>query len=225
LELLQALPAAAPQAEYRAAVVDDNLLGRPTDAGRVRTFRHLRELYLLNPEAPEFRALRHYLAFEQDAGPLLAGILATQRDEVLRASFDAVGAAAPGDVVTSADLLVAVRHQLDGMSQATFAKCGRNTGACWTQTGHLRGRGIKVRTFVEPRPAAIAFAAWLGHHFGQRGASVLDNPWSRLLDLPKDDDGIRLKALQTANAFGLLQLLRAGNVVDVQFPDFGEEPV
>ncbi|RZL79663.1 MAG: hypothetical protein EOP32_18900 [Rhodococcus sp. (in: high G+C Gram-positive bacteria)] len=37
-ELLRAVPADAPQVRYREAVVDDNVLGRPTQAGRQRSF-------------------------------------------------------------------------------------------------------------------------------------------------------------------------------------------
>ena len=57
IELLRAVPADASHERYREAVVDDNVLGRPTQAGRQRTFRHLRELYFLDPARAEFAAL------------------------------------------------------------------------------------------------------------------------------------------------------------------------
>ena len=97
---------------------------------------------------------------------------------------------------------------------ASWSK-GRNTGASWTQTGHLVGRAKKVRVAVDAAPAAIAFAAYLGHLAGGRGAGVLDTPWAALLDLP---GGTSLDALRTAHTQGLIDLLVAGNVVDVSFP-------
>jgi len=150
---------------------------------------------------------------------LLAGILAFTRDEILRASFSAVASTQIGSLVTSADLTEAVRTQFGNeMSEATLGKTGRNTGACWTQTGHLAGRAKKVRTDVEARPAAIAYAAYLGYLAGGRGLGVLDNPWSQILGLAP---GRTLEALRDAHTQGLLDLLVAGNMVDVSFPTFG----
>ena len=151
--------------------------------------------------------------------PLLAGLLAFTRDEVLRASFAAVADLPVGSGVTSADLTAAVAAQFGNeMSESTLGKTGRNTGACWTQTGHLAGRAKKVRTEVEARPVAIAYAAYLGHLAGGRGLGVLDNPWSQILGLAP---GRTLEALRDAHTQGLLDLLVAGNVVDVSFPTFG----
>lgn len=218
-ELLHAVPVGSAAGQYREAVVDSNVLGRPTHAGRQRSFRHLRELYFLDPARREFRALRHFWDIDPAAQPVLAGLLAFTRDEVLRASFAAVADLPLGSGVTSADLTAAVAAQFGNeMSESTLGKTGRNTGASWTQTGHLAGRAKKVRTEVEARPVAIAYAAYLGHLAGGRGLGVLDNPWSQILGLAP---GRTLEALRDAHTQGLLDLLVAGNVVDVSFPTFG----
>lgn len=216
IELLRAVPADASHETYRNAVVEENLLGRPTQAGRQRSFRHLRELYLLDPSRPEFAALRRLWDIDSDAQPLIAGILAFTRDGILRASFAAIQQTPPGGVVTSEDLTKAVTvvYGVD-LSESTLGKTGRNTGACWTQTRHLAGRTKKVRQSIEAFPAAVAYAAYLGHLAGKRGAGVLDTPWAALLDLPQ---GAALDALRRAHTQGLIDLLVAGNVVDVSFP-------
>lgn len=219
MELLGAVPAAASAEQYRDAVIEGNVLGRPTQAGRQRSFRHLRELYFLDPGRPQFEALRHFWEVDREARPLLAGLLAFTRDEVLRASFAAIANLSAGTSVTSADLTATVAAVFGGeMSQSTLGKTGRNTGACWTQTGHLIGRAKKVRSEVHARPAAIAYAAYLGHLAGGRGRGVLDNPWSQILELAPGKD---LDALRAAHTQGLLDLLVAGNVVDVSFPALG----
>lgn len=219
VELLREVPSDAPAEQYRQAVVEDNLLGRPTMAGRQRSFRHLRELYFLDPRRLEFAALRHFWDIDPSSRPLLAGLLAVTRDEILRASFVAIADLPVGSGVTSADLTAAVAAQFGNeMSESTLGKTGRNTGACWTQTGHLAGRTKKVRTEVHARPVAIAYAAYLGHLAGGRGLGVLDNPWSQILGLAP---GRSLEALRDAHTQGLLDLLVAGNVVDVSFPAFG----
>ncbi len=219
VELLQEVPVDASAERYREAVVEDNILGRPTHAGRVRSFRHLRELYWLDPDRPDFAALRHFWDIDPSSRPLLAGLLAFTRDELLRASFSAIGVLTVGAIVSSADLTDAVQAQFgDEMSESTLGKTGRNTGACWTQTGHLAGRSKKVRTAVNAQPAAIAYAAYLGHLAGGRGLGVLDNPWSEILEITP---GRSLEALREAHTHGLLDLLVAGNVVDVSFPALG----
>lgn len=219
VSLLREVPSDAPADQYRQAVVEGNVLGRPTLAGRQRSFRHLRELYFLDPGRAEFTALRYFWDIDPSSRPLLAGLLAVIRDEVLRASFTAIADLPAGSGVTSADLTAAVAAQFGNeMSESTLGKTGRNTGACWTQTGHLAGRAKKVRIDVEARPAAIAYAAYLGHLAGGRGLGVLDNPWSQILGLAP---GRSLEALRDAHTQGLLDLLVAGNVVDVSFPVLG----
>lgn len=219
VELLRSVPADASAERYRQAVVEGNVLGRPTQSGRQRTFRHLRELYFLDPARSEFSALRHFWDMDPSSRPLLAGLLAFIRDEVLRASFNAIADIPAGSSVTSADLTAAVAAQFaHQMSESTLGKTGRNTGACWTQTGHLTGRAKKVRIEVEPRPAAIAYAAYLGHLAGGRGLGVLRNPWSQILGLAP---GRTIDALRDAHSQGFLDLLVAGNVVDVSFPALG----
>jgi len=216
VELLRAVPSDAPHERYREAVVDDNLLGRPTQAGRKRSFRHLRELYFLDPAHREYVAMRRLWDIDPEARPLLAGILAFTRDGILRASFSAVEDAPIGAIVSSADLTKAVAVVYGGgLSDDTLAKTGRNTGACWTQTGHLVGRSKKIRHAVEAKPTVVAFAAYLGYLSGNRGAGVLDTPWAELLDLAAEAE---LDALRSAHTQGLIDLLVAGNVVDVSFP-------
>lgn len=216
IELLRAVPADATHECYREAVVVDNILGRPTHTGRQRSFRHLRELYFLDPERREFFALRRLWDVDAAAQPLMAGILAFTRDGILRASFPAIQRAAPTMIVTSDDLTKAVTTVYGAdLSESTLGKTGRNTGASWTQTGHLAGRTKKVRQTINPFPSAVAFAAYLGHLAGKRGTGVLDTSWAALLDLP---GGASLGALRTAHTQGLIDLLVAGNVVDVSFP-------
>jgi len=54
--LLAALPTGAAQAEYEEAALKGNMLGKQTEGARRRTFRYLKELYLLRPNSLLFRA-------------------------------------------------------------------------------------------------------------------------------------------------------------------------
>ena len=66
--------------------------------------------------------------------------------------------------------------------------------------------GLAMRFDVLPLPEHLA------------SLGVLENPWSRILGLAP---GRTLEALRDAHTQGLLDLLVAGNVVDVSFPTFG----
>lgn len=99
--LLDAVPADAPQDAYEAAALGVNVLGKDTDGARKRTYRHLRELYLLRPDSLLFRALRDLWPVDPQARPLLAGLCALARDSVFRASSTAITRSSMGDTVTA----------------------------------------------------------------------------------------------------------------------------
>lgn len=216
VELLRAVDDNADFEAYRDAVIDDNVLGRPTQAGRERTLRHLREMYFLDPTKPEFSVLRKLAEVDATAIPLMAGMLAFVRDCVLRSTFPIIENAKVGDLVTSSDLSAAAELVFSKeLSESTIGKCGRNTGACWTQTGHLVGRSKKHRVKVEATPAAVTYAAYLGYLAGKRGLKILETPWAKLLDLKPSE---HRAALESAHKAGLLNFRAAGDVAEVSFP-------
>lgn len=216
VELFAALPATSSAQDYRHVVVEQNFLGRPTVNGRVRTFRHLRELYILDPNEPLFQALRICWSDNPAAGPVLAALLAFSRDEILRASWPAIRDATPGDRVSSHDLTRAASEKFgDTLSASTLGKIGRNTGASWTQSGHLVGRAQKVRRSVDASGAAVAFAVLLGYVAGERGAYLLRTPWFDLLDVPDQD---RLEAVRVAHSRGLITVRSTGGMLEIS-PD------
>src|SRR5262249_7185950 len=71
---------------YVAAIMDDNVLGKPTRSTRQRTAKHLIELYALDPSCTLFRLLRHFWAADPVSQPMLAFLVACARDPLLRAS-------------------------------------------------------------------------------------------------------------------------------------------
>jgi hypothetical protein len=216
--LLGAVPQDAPPAAYEQAAIEANVLGKDTDGARRRTFRYLRELYLLRPDSLLFRALRDLWPLDPEARPLLAGLCALARDSVFRASSAAIVASRPGDTLTSTDLATAVgEHFPDSYGAATLAKVGRNTFSSWEQTGHLTEAdrvGTKLRSRAMCRPANVAYALLLGHLTGARGHILFDTFWARVLDQPRSH---LLDLATTASQHGMLELRNAGNVIEVGF--------
>jgi hypothetical protein len=107
-QLLKAVPGDATREEYERAVLVNNVLGKDTAGARKRTFRYLKELYLLRPDSILFRAVRDLWADDPSGQPLLAGLCALARDTVFRASAGAIFETDPGDTLTNASLADAV---------------------------------------------------------------------------------------------------------------------
>lgn len=213
--LLSAVPMASDLADYEIAALEHNVLGRATTEGRRRTFRYLRELYLLNANRVMFRAMRDLWDEDEQSQPLLAGLSAMARDSVFRASAPGLLALGEGAQVT-ADMLTGFVEAAfpHAYNEGTAAKIGRNTASSWTQTGHLHGRTTKTRQRVEPRPAALAFALLLGHLQGSRGQSLYDTQWTRFFDA----DLREIEAVAgVAGQRGYIELRSGGGIVEIGF--------
>ena len=185
--LLDAVPVDAPASTYEEAALQANVIGKTTDGARRRTYRYLRELYVLRPDSLLFRAMRDLWPVDSAARPLLAGLCALARDAVFRASSSAITGSSPGDALGSADLADAVGEQFsESYGAATLAKIVRNTFSSWEQTGHLAEaeHATKVRTRATCRPANVAYALLLGYAEGVRGKALFETLWARVLDQP-----------------------------------------
>lgn len=212
--LLASLPADASLSEYEQQAIECNVLGRDTFEGRRRTFRALREMYLLDSNRIVFRGLRDLWAEELPAQPLLAGLSVLARDSSFRATAPLVLSLKPGDPVTNAMMADVLRAKFPRYSPATAEKIGRNTAASWRQTGHLVGRTNKVRAQVRATTVSMTYAMFLGYLEGLRGRPLLDSAWVEFLDLPHD---CRESLAMDAAHKGYLEYKSGGNVVEVGF--------
>jgi hypothetical protein len=215
--LLAAVPATAPAMAYEKAALEANALGKDTDGARWRTYRYLRELYLLRPDSLIFRALRDLWPIDPPARPLLAGLCALARDAVFRASGTAIAASTCGEILRASSLAKAVDEKFPANYGAgTLAKIGRNTFSSWEQTGHLTQAqtGTKVRTRAVCRPANVAYALLFGHLEGRRGRALFETPWAKILDQPTSH---LMDLAGVASQQGMLELRAAGGVVDLGF--------
>lgn len=146
--------------------------------------------------------------------PLLAGLIALRRDLFMTVTAERVLATPLGAAVTSDDLTTTVRQVLPDLDlgTSTLAKIGRNTGASWTQTGHLSGRSRKTRRHVVATPSAITMATALAWQEGARGRFLLNTRYTQFLDLvPERTEQL----LGAANRSGLLTARLGGGMVDI----------
>lgn len=218
--LLDALPDTLPERasrlDYTAAIVDENVLGKPTLATRRITRQRLAELYALDPAVPLFRVLHRLWGFDRRRAhgrALLAMLAALARDPLLRLTSATVLGLAPGRELPRAEFAEAIRERTGSrFNDAVLRKVAANATNSWSQAGHLEGQARKVRRVVRPTPAAVAMAVWLGEAEGLAGHGLIDSRWAAVLDLP---GGALLSCAMEARRLGLIRLSAAGNVVDV----------
>ena len=213
--LLAATRASASRADYAAAILDQNVLAKKSTSTREKTLRYLRELYVLDPDAILFRALRDLWEVDPSAQPLLAFLCALARDPLLRSTVELVVDLAPGAHIDAGTLAAAVLARYPGAYSAAVAdKIGRNTASSWTQAGIVSGRYDKVRVQPDCRPAAVAYALMVGHLSDARGMGLFRTPWARCLDRSEHE---LLAQASVASQRGWIDLRRVGEVVEISF--------
>ena len=216
--LLGHLPAGAARVDYEAAVIGENLLGKPTRKARELAFRHLATLYALDGANPIFRAMRRLWPLNTSAQPLLALAVALARDPLLRAtqSFvleQSVGASVPREQV-QAFLSETYPDRFSDVSIKSFAQ---NIGGTWTSAGLLQGRARKVRSSASASAESTALLLFLGYLEGRSGERLLTSPWMDLAGIPRSN----LEALVNAASHrSLLVYMSAGGVTEVRFPGY-----
>lgn len=213
--LLTLSPATADARAYRVAVIEDNVLLKPTAATRQISIKRLRELYVLNPEVLLFHALRDLWSEDAEAQPLLAMLCALARDVLLRSTAEMIIALPPGERVTPQQLEAVVRAAFpERYSEASLISLGQHVASSWQQSGHLSGKLRKVRARAQCRPNAVVYALLLGYLQGGRGEGLFQTVWSRILDVPQHT--IHDQA-QAAAQRGWMEYRRAGDVVEIGF--------
>jgi hypothetical protein len=211
--LLAAVPPDAPAKAYRAAIVEENVLGKRTLSTRKETASRLTALHGLDPTKPLFRVLRRLWEVEPMARPQLALLNGLARDPLLMASRGQVMAMAAGQVVQRSEMVAAVQaFTHDRLSAKVLDAVARNTASSWTQSGHLKGKVKKRRQPLQPQPVALALAMWLGFASGKRGKALLNTPWASVLD--SSSSGL-LELAEQAKRQGLLKLSHGGGVISI----------
>ena len=205
----------ATRDDYLAAIHEDNCLGKRTGATRKLSSQRLSELYALDPEVPLFRVMRRCWYAGGGGQAILALLLALARDPLLRASGPPILRMRPGEELARQQMTDALNRAVGSrLNEGTLDKVVRNAASSWTQSGHLKGRGRKVRQSVTPTAATTAYALLLGYLTGTRGAALFETLWAQVLDAPA---GELMHLAMDARRLGFLDMSQSGGVIDVAF--------
>ncbi len=201
------------RADYAAAIIDGNCLGKATAATRRLTNQRLGELYGLDRAIPLFRVLRRLWSTDPVGRPLLALQCAIARDPLLAATASPVLALTKGGELQRDAVKASLKNVIqERLNDATLDKVIRNAASSWAQAGHLVGRTFKKRALVRPTPGTVAFGLYLGYAAGFRGMQLFSTGWLSVLDCAPA--GARDMAIE-AKRIGLIDLRISGEVVDL----------
>ena len=205
----------ATRDDYLTAIHEDNCLGKRTAATRKLSSQRLSELHALDPRVPLFRVMRRCWYADRDGQPILALLLALARDPLLRASAPPVLRMRPGEELARQQMTEALTRAVGSrLSESTLDKVVRNAASSWTQSGHLKGRGRKVRQTVTPTATTTSFALLLGYLAGKRGEALFESLWAQVLDAPA---GELMHLAIDARRLGFLDMSQSGGVIEVAF--------
>ncbi len=202
--------------EYVAAVVDQNVLGKPTQTTRKRTAERLIELYSLDPTRAIFRLLRQFWPSDPASRPMLAFLAALARDRLLRESTPFILSIPLHATVEATQVANHLRDMHPArFKPTTLLSTAQNIASSWTQAGYLSGKFKKTRTRTVVTPVVVTYALLLGYLCGARGKMLLDTTWTRILDrTPSDLADLVIEASKQ----GWLTYKAVGSVVEITFP-------
>ena len=206
-----------PMEAYRAAIVDENILGKRSAKSRTLSFRHLVDLYGLSADELVFAGLLHFWERDADAAPMLAFCAALARDGWLSGVAGCVLDAEEGQTVTRQAVEERIEHLApERLSMATRKSLAQNINSTFTQSGHLVGRVKKRRSKAQATPAVVAYALLLAYADRARGPATFETLYAKALDCSRDE---MLAMADAASRRGFMRFNRVGEVMEVSFPD------
>lgn len=209
------VPIEVSKNDFIEAIIDENVLEKPTLSSRKKSLRHLVELYGMDPTKALFRVFWKFGHADIDSLPQLCLVCAYSRDPQLRYSFELIRTLRLGEVLERAAMEKHLEAGFPGrFSEATKASMARNVSTTWTFSGHLAGKVKKNRQLPVPRPVSAAYAMFVGYLTGLRGERLLNSPYAFLVSSNRSQ---LQAALSLASAKGLLSLKQAAGIVEFDF--------
>ena len=195
------------------AILNGNVLGKPSVWARQVALYRLRQLYCIGEDCPIGTALRRLWDRDPAGRPLLALLCTLARDPTLRDGAPAVLDAPPGEQVHWPLIAAAFEARHPSRLGEKMAKSlAQNAASTWTQTGFLRGAVRKERVRAQPTPAVAAYAALIAGICGFGGMRLIQSRWLDVLDRPIED---RLALLRQAEGLGLARVRNVGDVLEI----------
>lgn len=206
----------ANKADYLHAIAEENCLGKRSGKTRFLTYRHLVDLYSLDPSKILFRALMFFWNRDAPGQPLIALLCTYARDPIFRSSASFILEFPEGATVTREALEEFIDNIEPGrFSKATLKSTAQNINSTWTKSGHLAGRVRKIRVRAIPTAGSASYALMLGYLSGFRATALFQTEYTQLLDCSFDKT---VELAKEASRRGWIVYKGVGDIIEVQFP-------
>jgi len=180
--LVCSMPFEAARGDFSKAIVDENILEKPTQSSREKSLRHLTEIYGLDPSKALFRVLWRFGHSDLDSLPQLCLVCAYARDPQLRQSFELIRSLRLGEALERASMEQHLELGFPGrFSSAMKKSMAQNVNTTWTFGGHLAGKTRKTRQLPQPHPTSAAYAMFAGYLKDLRGEQLLNSAYASLV--------------------------------------------
>lgn len=207
----------ALKADYLHVITEENCLGKRSGKTRMLTYRHLVDLYSLDPSLALYRALLFFWQCDPDGQPLLALLCAYARDPLFRQTAFYILEFPEGATVTRVAMEEFIDEQEPGrFSQATLKSTAQNINSTWTKSGHLTGRQKKTRSKAVATVGSVAYALFLGYLRGARGKLLFQTEYMQLLECSSER---AIDLAEEASRNGWIVFKRIADVIEVLFPN------
>ena len=202
--------------DYARAIEEDNCLGKRSGRTRSLSMRHLRTLYLLDPNKTVFRSLCYFWNRDPEGRPIIACLCAYVRDPILRTSAPFVLKLTYGQAFSREALEDYLEKQFPGrFSKATLISTAQNLASTWTQSGHLTGHVKKSRSRAIVTVGSLAYTLFLGFLTGERGETLFETDYIKLLDCSFER---AVELAESASRKGWIVFKRVGRIIEALFP-------
>lgn len=213
--LQESLPIEAKKEDFKHSIVEENILGKPTQSSREKSYHHLVELYGMDPGLALFRILRTLGSADRSSFPLIAATCVYARDAQLRASFELIHSKRDGQEIPRVEMEEHLETSFpERFSPAMKKSLAQNVNTTWTFCAHLEGRNKKIRRLPVAGFCAVTFAMFVGWLSGLRGEILLTSVYARLVNA---EPGTILHHLRQASAHQWLRLRSGGGVTEIDF--------
>lgn len=193
-----------------------NVTGKKSSSGVVKTARYLKQLYGFNVQDPSFVAF-HYFWKVSDVHekPLIAFLYAVHQDVLLAESIEVLQRKKQGEKA-SVELFEGVieKYHPNHYSANTRRSIAQNIASSWKQPGFIEGKVKNIRTQPVVTYRVACFSFLLAYLNGLRGDFIWNSIGVKALCLPESK--LRELAMECAKK-DLMQYQYAGSVTAISF--------
>jgi len=196
--------------------LEENVTGKKSNSGAVKTANYLKRLYGFNIHYPAFAAFKYFWRIsEPHEKPMIAFVYAINQDDILAESIEVMQNVKPGEKA-SVELFEEVieRYHPHKYSPNTLRSMAQNVASSWKQAGFIEGKVKNIRIQPEIGHRVACFAFLLAYLNGDRGDYIWNSTGVNALCLYETK--LRELAFECAKR-DLMQYQSAGSVTAISF--------